>query len=151
MSRGGLHPPQNVQSPSHLHAQANHIGQNGAPPPRSGPTPHQQPPLSSYANQNLGSQFPFQMNPGTASGVGVGVAGGSQQQPLNNPMVSQLMPPPLEKTRFEAAYKNFCASKGLKHDSRLLNMDGRHIDLFLLHTHVMQEGGVDKVSISPIF
>ncbi|RDB26854.1 hypothetical protein Hypma_005328 [Hypsizygus marmoreus] len=55
------------------------------------------------------------------------------------------LPSPLDRATFESNYKDFCASKGIKHEMRLLALDGRHIDLHMLHTEVMQEGGLAKV------
>jgi hypothetical protein len=63
---------------------------------------------------------------------------------LNVGIPSQL-PPPLEKARFENAYKSWVATKNMKHDIRLMNVEGRQIDLYALHMHVMQEGGASKV------
>jgi ARID/BRIGHT DNA binding domain len=55
------------------------------------------------------------------------------------------LPPPLEKTRFESAYKSWVATKNMKLDGRLMNVEGRQIDLYALHMNVMQEGGFNKV------
>jgi hypothetical protein len=147
--------PQNIRSsPSHLHAQANNLMSQNAVPPRSGPTPHQQHPNGPFPTQmspNMGPQFPFQMN-GPQSGSAPGGAGGpqTQQAPQNmqNPFLQ--MPPPLEKGRFEGAYKSYCATKNIVHDARLMSVESRPIDLHALHTQVMNEGGGKKVS-DPLF
>jgi hypothetical protein len=64
--------------------------------------------------------------------------------PVNVGGVAQL-PPPLEKARFENAYKTWVVTENMKHDSQLMNADGRAIDLHALHMHVMEEGGFSKV------
>ncbi|KAG6807635.1 hypothetical protein H0H92_006874, partial [Tricholoma furcatifolium] len=55
------------------------------------------------------------------------------------------LPPPLEKSRFDHTYTSYCAIKNIKHDPRMLNFEGRDIDLYMLHMYVMQEGGEAKV------
>jgi hypothetical protein len=167
MRGGGMTnaPPPNVQpSPSHMHAQAQQIAQAQANhlmgvgvPPRSGPTPHQQgpgpvphgtpggpssgnTPFSTQMSPNMGPQLPFT----GSSPPGMGGAGGGSGMVMNVGIPSQL-PPPLEKARFENAYKSWVATKNMKHDMRLMNVEGRQIDLYALHMHVMQEGGVSKV------
>ncbi|RDB30960.1 hypothetical protein Hypma_000130 [Hypsizygus marmoreus] len=150
----------NIQpSPSHLHTQiqqANHLMSQGIVPPRSGPTPQQQPHptpgvggtpnAGSYSNQmspNMGQQFALPMNNAggsISSPASIGASGGHPSPSLSGPL-----PPPLDKATFESTYKNFCASKGVKHEMRLLSVEGRNIDLHALHTQVMQEGGLSKV------
>jgi len=56
------------------------------------------------------------------------------------------MPPPLDKPRFEPAYKRYCNVRGLHPEARLLSVDNRPIDLHSLHVQVMSEGGAAKVS-----
>lgn len=107
------------------HPQNNGHMQHPNVPPRSGPTPHQQ----------------FPGNP---------MAGGNafQQQP---PAVQEGRPfppiPPLEKARFENVYKNFCSTRNVVHNARMLSLEARPIDLYDLHTQVMLEGGGSNVSL----
>ncbi|KAF9256562.1 hypothetical protein L218DRAFT_881447, partial [Marasmius fiardii PR-910] len=54
--------------------------------------------------------------------------------------------PPLPKERFSISYKNFCDSKQIKHNPLLLSIDNVAIDLHSLHTEVMKEGGLERVS-----
>lgn len=56
--------------------------------------------------------------------------------------------PPLDKSRFESSYKQWCLTKAIVHDPRLLAIDNRQIDLFQLHCLVMREGGLTNVSSS---
>ncbi|PFH46808.1 hypothetical protein AMATHDRAFT_50769 [Amanita thiersii Skay4041] len=53
--------------------------------------------------------------------------------------------PPLDKARFDQAFKNYCANKQIKIDPRMLTLNNTLIDLHLLHSIVMQEGGEAKV------
>jgi hypothetical protein len=53
---------------------------------------------------------------------------------------------PLEKAKFESAYQNFCKTKNLNLDSRLMTIDNRTIDLHALHVQVISEGGLNKIS-----
>jgi hypothetical protein len=55
------------------------------------------------------------------------------------------MIPPLDKARFELAFKSYCANKQIKIDPRHLNVNNRPVDLYVLHTLVMREGGEAKV------
>ncbi|KNZ72102.1 hypothetical protein J132_04383 [Termitomyces sp. J132] len=107
------------------------------------PNPVQGPSLANQLSPNMNPQFPFAINS----------VNGPASSPLAGPTVLQpslsgtmQLPPPLEKSRFDSSYKNFCATKGVKHDPRMINYEGRDIDLFILHTHVMQEGGFMKVA-----
>ncbi|KAF8072116.1 hypothetical protein FPV67DRAFT_1411823 [Lyophyllum atratum] len=151
----------NIQpSPSNIHAQiqqGNHLGASGvvSRSPSGQPShPQQHPtpggvggptlgrPFSNQMSPNLNPQFPFPINVnGATSSPPSVVAVGTQPTPSGN--MQQL--PPLEKHRFENAYKSYSATKNVKHEPRLMNVDGREIDLYLLHTHVMQEGGWGKV------
>ncbi|KAJ3734138.1 hypothetical protein DFJ43DRAFT_145112 [Lentinula guzmanii] len=54
--------------------------------------------------------------------------------------------PPLDKSRFETSYKQWCLTKAIVHDPRLLAFENRQIDLFLLHCLVMCEGGIATVT-----
>ncbi|KAG6820314.1 hypothetical protein H0H93_002401 [Arthromyces matolae] len=99
-------------------------------------------PGSSFAHQlspNMNPQFPFPMNApnGPSPTASVGAVG--LQPSLSGGI------PPLEKSRFDNAYKSFCSNKKLNLDPRMINFEGRDIDLYMLHTHVMQEGGYQKV------
>lgn len=57
------------------------------------------------------------------------------------------LPPPLERARFEHSYKAFCQDQNIHHDLELMSVEGRPIDLHLLHVYVMREGGFMNVSI----
>ncbi|KAJ3983206.1 hypothetical protein F5890DRAFT_1414150 [Lentinula detonsa] len=54
--------------------------------------------------------------------------------------------PPLDKSRFETSYNQWCLTKAIVHDPRLLAFENRQIDLFLLHCLVMREGGIATVT-----
>ncbi|PBL03883.1 hypothetical protein ARMGADRAFT_1004572 [Armillaria gallica] len=134
-------PPQsNLQpSPSQHHPQPappSHNMSQIIPPSRSVST-SQQPPSQTPMG---GGQFTFGMN---------NAAGGGQSG-IPNGMPNSFgpaHPPPLEKTRFEAAYMNYLNSKGLNRDVRAVAMiENRPVDIHALHTHVMQEGGAAKVA-----
>ncbi|KAG6825604.1 hypothetical protein H0H92_003088, partial [Tricholoma furcatifolium] len=91
--------------------------------------------LSPHSNP----QFPFPMsNGGPSSNVGAINMQASLLETLQ-------LPPPLEKSRFDHTYTSYCAIKNIKHDPRMMNFEGRNIDLYMLHMHVMQEGGEAKV------
>ena len=132
-------------SPSHLHAQSNHLMSVG-PPPRSGPTPHQHPtpgpgsnsagPFPNQVSPNIVPQLPF------APGSVAPTSSVGPQQGLNPPMQ---LPPPLERAKFDNAYKSYVTTANIKHDVRLMNVEGRPIDLYALHAFVMREGGYTKV------
>ncbi|KAL4268282.1 ARID domain-containing protein [Pleurotus pulmonarius] len=154
-----------IQSPAQLHPQANHMI-NGVPP-RSGPTPTQQQREQMHREQqHLGAQFggnrqispppsmnqPFGFGPangGTPSNSNPALplntnAGGVNQHTLQGGMVT--LPPPLQKPRFDETYGNFCKSRNVNHDPRMLSVDGRTIDLHMLHRQVLLEGGIGKVN-----
>ncbi|KAG5220113.1 ARID domain-containing protein [Salix suchowensis] len=155
-----------IQSPAQLHPQANHMI-NGVPP-RSGPTPTQQQREQMHREQqhHLGAQFsvngqispppsmnqPFGFGPangGTPSGANSSLplatnGGGVPQHNLQGGMVT--LPPPLQKPRFDETYGNFCKSRNVNHDPRMLSVDGRTIDLHMLHRQVLLEGGIGKVN-----
>lgn len=109
-------------------------GQIGAPGP--GPS------LPNQLSPNMNPQFPFPMTSVNAS-VSSPLTGPIGMQP--SPSGIMPLPPPLEKSRFDNGYKNFCSNRGVKHDPRMMNYEGRDIDLYMLHTCVMQEGGISKV------
>ncbi|KAG6843375.1 hypothetical protein H0H87_005296 [Tephrocybe sp. NHM501043] len=77
--------------------------------------------------------------------LGLPDASAISMQPSSSGSVQ--LPPPLEKSRFDDAYKRFCMTKGVMHDPRTINFEGRDIDIYQLHTHVMQEGGQAKVCV----
>ncbi|KAJ3768648.1 ARID DNA-binding domain-containing protein, partial [Lentinula raphanica] len=54
--------------------------------------------------------------------------------------------PPLDKQRFDATYKQWCQSKHILHDPRILTFENRPIDLYLLHCLVIREGGTANVT-----
>jgi hypothetical protein len=114
------------RSPLQMHPQPSHPNQQSMIPPRAGPTPQQM-----IHSPNVGNQYPFSM---TSHGI--------------NPQPQAQFMPALDKTRFDTAYNNFCLSKGVQHDPRLMSVDGRPIDLHELHVQVMNEGGVTKVRAS---
>ncbi|KAG5651516.1 hypothetical protein H0H81_008353 [Sphagnurus paluster] len=143
----------NVQpSPSNMHAQIQQ-GSHLIPPgissrPPSGQPPHTQQhpggpapgrPFPNQMSPNLNPQFPFNIS-NVSSPPSIGPSG-IQSTPSGN----MSLPPPLEKNQFDSAYKNYCANHNIKHEPRLMNFEGREIDLYSLHTHVMQEGGWPKV------
>lgn len=144
-----IHPSPSL---SQAQSQGNRVG---FVPPRSGPTPQQQNqpgsqhPLGSFnipANA-MGTPFSFPANgtPPTASGPSLIQSNRPQGSNLVNSFAKGTINP-LDKARFDFTYKNFCQRKGLKHDQRLLTIDGQTIDLHALHVHVLQEGGSKNVS-----
>jgi hypothetical protein len=133
--------------------------QLGFVPPRSGPTPQQQgqpgpqhPPGSFNMPPNaMGTLISF-----PANGTPLTGSGPSPLIQANRPLGSNLVNnfgkgsiTPLDKTRFDLTYKNFCQRKGLKFDQRLLTIDSQTIDLHALHVQVLQEGG--SKNVSPVF
>ncbi|KAL0954744.1 hypothetical protein HGRIS_003696 [Hohenbuehelia grisea] len=83
-----------------------------------------------------------------------------QRQPTPQPPPQQSAPPAsqqqqqaqlamtfphLQKPSFEGTYGNFCKSRNIQHDQRVMQLDGRQIDLHMLHMEVMKEGGASKV------
>jgi hypothetical protein len=144
---------QHSPSLSQAQSQGNH-NHLGFVPPRSGPTPQQQgqpgsqhPPGSfSIPGNAMGTPFSFPAN-GTPS------TGSGPSQP-NRPQGGNLVNNfgkgsinPLDKPRFDFTYKTFCQRKGLKLDQRLLTIDSQPIDLHALHVQVLQEGGLQSVSL----
>ncbi|CAK5268789.1 unnamed protein product [Mycena citricolor] len=57
----------------------------------------------------------------------------------------ELRIPPLERSRFEQVYKNFCTQRNIVHNPRMLMIEARQLDLYELHSHVMQEGGLQAI------
>jgi hypothetical protein len=54
---------------------------------------------------------------------------------------------PLDRPRFEQAFKNWCSKKNIPVDSNSLQMEGRTVDLHNLHHTVFREGGFRKVRV----
>ena len=130
--------------------------QLGFVPPRTGPTPQQQgqpgpqhPPGSFNMPPNAMStpfSFPANGTPSTGSGPSPLIQpnrppGGNLVNNFGKGLIN-----PLDKTRFDLTYKNFCQRKGLKLDQRLLTIESQTVDLHALHVQVLQEGGSKNVS-----
>jgi len=139
---------------SQAQSQGNHLG---FVPPRSGPTPQQQgqpgsqhPPGSFNLPANaMGTPFSFPANgtPSTGSGPSPLIQPNRPQGGnLNFGKGQNHSISPLDKTRFDFTYKNFCQRKSLKLDQRLLTIDSQAIDLHALHVQVLSEGGSKNVS-----
>ncbi|KJA23009.1 hypothetical protein HYPSUDRAFT_163989 [Hypholoma sublateritium FD-334 SS-4] len=146
-------PMQPSPSISQAHSQTSHIG---LVPPRTQPTPlgqntpQQAPsPFANNAPPAPGPAFPF-----PANGTQPSMAGPSQQNP-NGAMSAQagnmmafgggMAVGPLEKNRFESAFKSYCAKRELKIDARSLTIDNRTVDLHHLHCEMIKEGGMNVV------
>ncbi|KAF9466460.1 hypothetical protein BDZ94DRAFT_1233709 [Collybia nuda] len=149
-------------SPGHNHAQVqgNHTLNQSIAPPRTGQTPHQLTATSgnggvpggtgSFSNQmspHMGQPFPYPQN--GANNIPASV--GPSQGPTMAMSMSMQLPPPLEKARFDNAYKSFVQNRNIKHEMGLMNVEGRQIDLHALHTYVMQEGGYNKVQSNDLW
>ncbi|KAF9474670.1 hypothetical protein BDN70DRAFT_772213, partial [Pholiota conissans] len=52
---------------------------------------------------------------------------------------------PLDKGRFDAAFKSFCQKRQLRVEPRATTIDGRQVDLHQLHREIIQEGGMNIV------
>ncbi|KAG6825605.1 hypothetical protein H0H92_003089 [Tricholoma furcatifolium] len=61
------------------------------------------------------------------------------------------LPPPLEKSRFCNAFNAFCASKNVRINPRMMNFEGRDINIYMLHTHVMWAGGEARVTAQDLW
>ncbi|KAJ3997871.1 hypothetical protein F5050DRAFT_1893985 [Lentinula boryana] len=103
--------------------------------PRSSPAPQQQQQLNIFpiTRSSLNNSSTANGAPGPNIGPGIPPS-------LNAPV------PPLDKSQFEASYKQWCLTRAIAHDPRLLAFDNRQIDLFLLHCSVMCEGGIATVT-----
>ncbi|KAJ3788051.1 hypothetical protein GGU10DRAFT_347173 [Lentinula aff. detonsa] len=103
--------------------------------PRSSTAPQQQQQLNffSMTRSSLNSSS-------TANG-----APGPDIRPSITPSLHAPVPP-LDKSRFETSYNQWCLTKAIFHDPRLLAFENRQIDLFLLHCLVMWEGGIATVT-----
>lgn len=142
-------------SPSLSQAQS----QLGFVPPRPGQTPQQQGqpgpqhPSGSFnmPPNAMGTPFSFPANGAPSTGSGPSPLIQPNRPPGGN-LVNNFgkgLINPLDKTRFDIIYKNFCLRKGLKLDQRLLTIDSQTIDLHALHDQVLQEGG--SKNVSPVF
>ncbi|KAK2460344.1 hypothetical protein APHAL10511_007733 [Amanita phalloides] len=65
------------------------------------------------------------------------------QPSVHNPTLQIIRP--LDKARFDRTFKSFCNSKQIKIDLRILTVNNQPVDLHLLHTLVLREGGEVKV------
>lgn len=162
MPRGQLGPnqqqpgPNNIHpSPSHLHSQ---IQPNQIPPSHSVSTPQLAANggvsggAGSFPNQvspNLAQQFPFPANSAGGNASSPPSTGPTNMQQTASGNMQ--LPPPLEKSRFDSAYKSWSTSRNIQPDMRLMSLDGHPIDLHQLHQHVMREGGWNKVFIITSF
>ncbi|KAJ3716145.1 hypothetical protein C8R42DRAFT_679661 [Lentinula raphanica] len=103
-------------------------------PPRSSSTPQQQ--LNPFAMR----QYNFPINDSSTNGASGPSNLGPTMPIFNTPI------PPLDKQRFDATYKQWCQSKHILHDPRILTFENRPIDLYLLHCLVIREGGTANVT-----
>ncbi|KAF9256357.1 hypothetical protein L218DRAFT_911412 [Marasmius fiardii PR-910] len=145
--------PNGQPSPSPGHAQAVMNAAN----PMNAVRPPGQPPHNLNANPfpNLNTASPSNLPFNTTQGAQPGMpnTGVNPNHMGNNmlvgPSAAALGPqqpvPPLAKERFSTSYKNFCNSKQITHNPRLLSIDNLTIDLHTLHTEVMKEGGLGPV------
>jgi hypothetical protein len=106
-------------------------------PPRSGPTPQNPFPMNASPLNFPVNNSPANGPPGPSS---LGPNPNAASMNLNSPIA------PLDKSRFETSYKQWCLTKAIVHDPRLLSIDSRQIDLYQLHCHVMREGGIANVT-----
>ncbi|KAJ3744198.1 hypothetical protein DFH05DRAFT_1525205 [Lentinula detonsa] len=129
--------PRSSPAPPH-HQSGLSVNSPSNVPPRTGPTPQQQQ-LNPFSMN--GSPLNFPINNATANGApGPNIGPNMSAPSLNAPV------PPLDKSRFETSYKQWCLTKAIVHDPRLLAFENRQIDLFLLHCLVMREGGIATVT-----
>ncbi|KAF9523549.1 hypothetical protein CPB83DRAFT_799200 [Crepidotus variabilis] len=138
-------PPHMQTSPNlgQSQAQTNPLMNQGLIPPRSIPTPQQNPSthggLQSPFTGGMNAPSPFKQNP-------QGIPQQANMQGNNGavgfPGMANMV---LDKQRFDAALKSFCAKRSMKLDPRLLSVENRTVDLHGLHVQVMQEGGFAKV------
>ncbi|KIK62385.1 hypothetical protein GYMLUDRAFT_41817 [Collybiopsis luxurians FD-317 M1] len=115
----------------------------GLPPPNNIPRPVTTPQQSMNSFPMNGSQLnfpgnsPANVDPGPSN---LGPSGSAPPVNLNMPI------PPLDKSRFETSYKQWCLTKAIVHNPQLLAIDSRQIDLYQLHCQVMREGGLGSVT-----
>lgn len=121
--------PQNIQSSPLIHPAG---AQPNLGPQRPGSTSH----------QVLSGQLPNQTTPNQFSGGQFG----SSAMP-NGQNANQMVPPPLDKAKFEESYAAFCSTRPIVRDERAMQIDNRPIDLHSLHANVLTEGGAEKVSV----
>ncbi|THV03176.1 hypothetical protein K435DRAFT_852065 [Dendrothele bispora CBS 962.96] len=142
--QGASQPPNHLSSqnnPTHPH-QPPHVPNSLAPnnvPPRSGPTPN-----APFHTPMGNPTFPFnpnsQQNPGSGPSSNLPNPNGGPPVPM---MTFNI--PPLDKGRFDGAFRAWCHQKSISIDQRLLDIGGRPIDLYSLHSYVIQEGGLANV------
>ncbi|THU99966.1 hypothetical protein K435DRAFT_719368 [Dendrothele bispora CBS 962.96] len=142
--QGASQPPNHLSSqnnPTHPH-QPPHVPNSLAPnnvPPRSGPTPN-----APFHTPMGNPTFPFnpnsQQNPGSGPSSNLPNPNGGPPVPM---MTFNI--PPLDKGRFDGAFRAWCHQKAISIDQRLLDIGGRPIDLYSLHSYVIQEGGLANV------
>ncbi|KAF8905010.1 hypothetical protein CPB84DRAFT_1845101 [Gymnopilus junonius] len=161
-------PIQTSPSLAHSQSQANHLVNQGFVPQRSGPTPqhagqsvpqHPASPFNPMQQQSMGGQFPFSGNNQQQSAAGpsqpsqLAMASSQAGNVMNNfgngPNLGMI--PPLEKTRFEMMFKNWCIKRNLKLNERLLSIDSRPVEIYRLHVEVLKEGGFNKVDQKDIW
>ncbi|KAL1683382.1 hypothetical protein EV122DRAFT_258332 [Schizophyllum commune] len=167
MQNGGLGAPFGVNglqsggqgSPANAAAS---LPQNVNVPPRSGPTPqsslhatlgmqgtpqqaNSRLPSGSFSmSPSMSAALPFQQQSPAQNGAPFGGAG-----QLHPGLHSNLFPP-LERSRFESIYNNFCAKHpDINRDPRLF--DGRQIDIHKLHVEVNREGGMNKIKTNNLW
>ena len=167
-------PPNNIvqQSPQ---AQQNWMPASQQNGPQTGvafanqqmpPNQHFRPPFGGgpLAVQNNSSQMPLQPGQGlprpipatpqqTVSGQGLNQTAPQMGPHFSSPSQQQSgsgppQVPPLDRNRFNGSYKHFCQTKKLVLDDRLMAIQGRTIDLHLLHVEVMNAGGSQRVCAS---
>jgi hypothetical protein len=110
---------------SQIQPPPNHHANQSPVPPRSGLTPHQLNANQGSPNVAINSSFPMGVQTAAQSAVP--------------------MPFPIPKEQFESRYSAFRANHGINFDPRILLVDGRTIDLYVLHALVMRAGGAQKV------
>jgi hypothetical protein len=139
-AQGSSQPQPTRSSPAPPHPQAGHpISSPNNVPPRTVPTPQQA--MNPFPNLTS-SPLNLPMN-NTSATVAPGLSnlGPNVPAPIHPTVIA-----PLDKQRFDTSYKQWCLTKNIVHDPRLLSIDNRPIDLFQLHCHVMREGGIQNVT-----
>ncbi|KAF5367438.1 hypothetical protein D9758_003807 [Tetrapyrgos nigripes] len=139
------HLQSNLQSsPSQPHPQTSHG------PPRPGPN-QLGPPFHNQSNPNFPiNRMNSQQPPNNGAGAGNMPPNAANPNQPSVPMMSFNIPP-LEKSRFEASFKTWCQTKSILIDQRMLNIDGRPIDLYTLHSSVIREGGLGNVQAKDLW
>lgn len=127
-------------------AQANSLLNSGLLPPRTIPTPQQQPQsIAPHAatHNGMGTGSFTKPNPliPTQSSIG-SVQGGNSVPNFTSPISL----PGMDKSQFDANFKIFLSKWSGNIDPRLAFPENRPVDLHGLHLQVMQEGGFSKAS-----